>query len=125
VRGLPARRDERSERCDREPVTAGFEGFFRDHYPVIVRLAQQVVGDSQAAQDVAQEVFLAAYRRFPDDYGPAAVGQGCRGAYGAYSASRRARRDRRHLLVPGVCGHLTAARTGSWSSRATPRATAG
>jgi RNA polymerase sigma-70 factor (ECF subfamily) len=49
-----------------------FEAFFREHYRIVVRLAQNVLGDSPAAQDVAQEVFLAAYRRFPGDYQQAA-----------------------------------------------------
>jgi RNA polymerase sigma factor (sigma-70 family) len=45
---------------------AGFEPFFKEHYRMVVRLAYSVLGDSQSAQDVAQEVFLAAHRRFPD-----------------------------------------------------------
>ena len=43
-----------------------FERFFREQYPVVVRIAFGVVGDAQAAQDVAQDVFIAALRRFPD-----------------------------------------------------------
>ncbi len=66
--GLQAQ-DERSEHLD---GGSGFEAFFREHYRVVVRLAQNVVGDLPAAQDVAQEVFLAAYRRFPADYEQAA-----------------------------------------------------
>jgi RNA polymerase sigma-70 factor (ECF subfamily) len=69
---LQARTDERSARRDGGSGSAGFEAFFRDHYRAVVRLAQGVVGDPQGAQDVAQEVFLAAYRRFPGDYGQAA-----------------------------------------------------
>jgi DNA-directed RNA polymerase specialized sigma24 family protein len=46
--------------------SSGFESFFREQYAPVVRLAQGVVGDFQAAQDVAQDVFLAAYRHFPD-----------------------------------------------------------
>ena len=45
---------------------AAFEQFFREHYPAVVRIACGVVGDPQAAQDVAQDVFIAALRRFPD-----------------------------------------------------------
>lgn len=44
---------------------AGFERFFRANYGPVVRLASSVLGDHQSAQDVAQEVFLAAHRRFP------------------------------------------------------------
>ena len=45
---------------------AGFEPFFREHHQAVVRLAYGVLGDFQRAQDVAQEVFLAAHGRFPD-----------------------------------------------------------
>lgn len=51
---------------DGQVVDRGFEPFFRDHYRSVVRLAYSVLGDFQGAQDVAQEVFLAAHRRFPD-----------------------------------------------------------
>ncbi len=70
--GLQARRRERSEHTDPECGIAAFEVFFRLHYRPVVRLAQSVVGDSQRAQDVAQDVFLAAYRRFSGDYEQAA-----------------------------------------------------
>lgn len=43
-----------------------FEHFFRANYPSVLRVAGSVIGDSHAAQDVAQEVFIAAQRRFPD-----------------------------------------------------------
>ena len=45
---------------------SAFERFFREHYPAVVRIACGVVGDPQAAQDVAQDVFIAALHRFPD-----------------------------------------------------------
>ncbi len=48
---------------------SGFESFFRAHYPGVVRIAHGVVGDSHAAQDVAQDVFIAAQKRFPDPGG--------------------------------------------------------
>jgi RNA polymerase sigma-70 factor (ECF subfamily) len=44
----------------------GFERFFREHYPAVVRIAAGVVGDADLAQDVAQDVFISALRRFPD-----------------------------------------------------------
>lgn len=44
----------------------GFEGFFRAHYAGVVGIAHGVLGDRHAAQDVAQEVFIAAQRRFPE-----------------------------------------------------------
>ena len=43
-----------------------FERFFREHYPVVVRIAFGVTGDAQAAQDVAQDVFISAFQRFPE-----------------------------------------------------------
>ena len=67
VIGLQARGDERSVGPESGSGLAGFEAFFRDHYRVVVRLAQSVVGDFQGAQDVAQDIFLAAYRRFPGE----------------------------------------------------------
>jgi RNA polymerase sigma-70 factor (ECF subfamily) len=54
------------------PATpSGFESFFRAHYPGVVRIAYGVVGESHAAQDVAQDVFIAAQKRFPDPCGSA------------------------------------------------------
>lgn len=43
-----------------------FEQFFRVQYPVIVRIAYGVVRDVYLAEDVAQEVLIAAQRRFPE-----------------------------------------------------------
>jgi RNA polymerase sigma factor (sigma-70 family) len=43
-----------------------FERFFREQYPVVVRIAFGVTGDAQLAQDVAQDVFISALRRFAD-----------------------------------------------------------
>jgi RNA polymerase sigma factor (sigma-70 family) len=100
---LQARNDERSECLDGASGSAGFEAFFRDHYRAVVRLAQSVVGDFQAAQDVAQEVFLAAYRRFPGDYGPAAGWVRVAAVHTALNVLRgERRRDKRQRLVPGV-----------------------
>lgn len=68
VTGLQARHDEQLECAAGESGLAEFEAFFRGHYRSVVRVAQSVVGDSQRAQDVAQDVFLAAYRHFAGDY---------------------------------------------------------
>lgn len=43
-----------------------FESFFRSHYSSVVRIAHGVVGDTHTAEDVAQDVFIAAQRRFPE-----------------------------------------------------------
>ena len=48
---------------------ATFESFFRAHYGTVVRIARGVVGDAHMAQDVAQDVFIAAQRRFQDAAG--------------------------------------------------------
>ena len=54
---------------------SAFERFFRENYATVVRIAHGVTGDAQAAQDVAQDVFVSAFRRFPDpDGAPAAAG---------------------------------------------------
>ena len=79
-----------------------FERFFREQYPVVVRIAFGVVGDAQAAQDVAQDVFIAALRRFPD---PGELDHACAwvraaAAHTALNAIRgERRRDRRQQLA--------------------------
>jgi RNA polymerase sigma factor (sigma-70 family) len=101
--GLQARHNERWERPDGDFATADFECFFRDHYRTVVRLAYSVVGDSQVAQDVAQDVFLAAYRRFPGDYEQAAGWVRVAAVHTALNVLRgERRRDKRQLLVQGV-----------------------
>jgi RNA polymerase sigma factor (sigma-70 family) len=45
---------------------SAFEQFFREQYPVIVKIAFGVVRDEQVAQDVAQDVFVAVFSRFHD-----------------------------------------------------------
>ena len=80
-----------------------FESFFRTHYRAVVRLAQGVLGDSQRAQDVAQEVFLAAYRRFPGEHDEAAGWVRVAAVHTALNLLRgERRRDRRQLLVHAV-----------------------
>jgi RNA polymerase sigma factor (sigma-70 family) len=81
---------------------SAFERFFRAQYPVVVRIAFGVVGDAQAAEDVAQDVFIAALRRFPD---PGELDHACawvRAAptHTALNAIRgERRRDRRQQLA--------------------------
>jgi RNA polymerase sigma factor (sigma-70 family) len=100
---LHARDDKGSECPDSAPGSQGFERFFRDHYPSVVRLAQSVVGDFQAAQDVAQDVFLAAYRRFPVDPEQAAGWVRVAALHTALNMLRgEQRRVRRHLTVRGA-----------------------
>ncbi|MEO6857304.1 MAG: sigma-70 family RNA polymerase sigma factor [Solirubrobacteraceae bacterium] len=100
---MQARKDERSECVDGAAASAGFEAFFRQHYRVVVRLAQSVVRDPQQAEDVAQEVFLAAYRRFPGDYGQAAGWVRVAAVHTALNALRgERRRDKRQRLLQDV-----------------------
>ncbi len=47
----------------------GFERFFHEQYPVVLRIAYGVVRDAHLAEDVAQDVLIAAQRRFPDPLG--------------------------------------------------------
>lgn len=82
---------------------AAFESFFRAHYRAVVRLAQSVVGDPQRAQDVAQDVFIAAYRRFPGDYEQAEGWVRVAAVHTALNALRgERRRDRRQLATEVV-----------------------
>jgi RNA polymerase sigma-70 factor (ECF subfamily) len=101
--GLQLRHSERSEQAEAGGGIAAFEAFYRCHYRAVVRLAQNVVGDSQGAQDVAQEVFLAAYRRFPGDYEQAGGWVRVAAVHTALNVLRGdRRRDRRQLLVEVV-----------------------
>jgi len=78
-----------------------FERFFREQYATVVRIAFGVVGDAQAAQDVAQDVFIAAFQRFGD---PGESDHACAwvrvaAAHTALNAIRgERRRDRRQRL---------------------------
>jgi RNA polymerase sigma factor (sigma-70 family) len=97
---LHARHDERSEQPEGDCDPAGFESFFRAHYRAVVRLSQSVVGDPQTAQDVAQDVFLAAYRRFPGDYEQAAGWVRVAAVHTALNVLRgERRRDQRQRVV--------------------------
>jgi RNA polymerase sigma-70 factor (ECF subfamily) len=49
--------------------STGFEEFFRAEYPVLVRIAYGIVRDSHLAEDVAQDVLIAAQLRFPEPLG--------------------------------------------------------
>ena len=100
---MQVRNSERLECVDGASTSAGFEAFFRDHYRVVVRLAQSVVRDPQRAEDVAQEVFLAAFRRFPSDYSQAAGWVRVAAVHTALNALRgERRRDTRQRLAQDV-----------------------
>src|SRR5260221_1875266 len=78
-----------------------FERFFGEQYLAVVRIAFGVIGDAQAAQDVAQDVFISAFKRFPD---PGESDHACAwvrvaAAHTALNAIRSdRRRDRRQQL---------------------------
>jgi RNA polymerase sigma factor (sigma-70 family) len=81
------------------PASAGFERFFRAQYPVVVRIAWGVVRDAHLAEDVAQDVMIAAERRFPEPDGcdHAAAWVRVAAAHLGLNAVRgQQRRDRRH-----------------------------
>ena len=84
------------------PAPGGFERFFRAQYPVVVRIAGGVVRDPHLAEDVAQDVMIAARRRFPDPDGSDHAGAWVRTAavHLALNAVRgRRRREERHRRV--------------------------
>ena len=87
------------------PMTSfsAFERFFREHYQAVVRIAYGIVQDAQAAQDVAQDVFISALGRFPEpeasEHAPAWVRVAA--AHAGLNAVRgERRRDRRQQLSP-------------------------
>jgi RNA polymerase sigma factor (sigma-70 family) len=90
---------------NQEPIgpgasASGFESFFRAHYAGVIRIAHGVVGDSHTAQDVAQDVFIAAHQRFPDPSGSAHAAAWVRVAAvhtGLNAVRGRRRRERRQL----------------------------
>jgi RNA polymerase sigma-70 factor (ECF subfamily) len=88
---------------------AAFEAFFRDHYRGVVRLAQSVVGNSQEAQDVAQDVFVAAYKRFSGDYEQAAGWVRVAAVHTALNVLRGERRRGRRQLTMQVVGSTPSA----------------
>jgi RNA polymerase sigma factor (sigma-70 family) len=104
--GLQTRGDTRLDRPADGSDLAAFEAFFRLHHWVVVRLAQSVLGDSAAAQDVAQEVFLAAYRRFPGDYGQAVGWVRVAAVHTALNVLRGERRREQRQLQVHAEGHV-------------------
>lgn len=81
---------------------SAFELFFREHYPAVVRIAHGVVGDQAAAQDVAQDVFIAALKRFPNPDGHAQAWVRVAAAHAALNAIRGERRRGRRQRLCGI-----------------------
>jgi RNA polymerase sigma-70 factor (ECF subfamily) len=51
------------------PESTGFDEFFRAEYPLLVRIANGIVRDMYLAEDVVQDVLIAAQQRFPEPLG--------------------------------------------------------
>jgi len=89
-------------------IPAAFEQLFRAEYARVVRIAYRVVGDQGAAEDVAQDVFIAYYRAHPADAPYAAPWLHRAAAHTALNAvrsrARRAAREERDALTPDASG---------------------
>ena len=89
-------------------IPAAFEQLFRAEYARVVRIAYRVVGDQGAAEDVAQDVFIAYYRAHPADAPYAAPWLHRAAAHTALNAvrsrSRRTAREERDALTPDASG---------------------
>jgi len=81
------------------PTPGSFEHFFLTQYPQLVRVAYAVVRDTHLAEDVAQDVLVAAERRFAGHYGDhAAAWARVAASHLALNALRsQKRRDQREL----------------------------
>ena len=73
-------------------TSAAFEAVFEAEYPAVVRVAARVLLDLGAAEDVAQDVFLALHVRYPEGHASAA---GWLRVAAAHLALNRLRDDRR------------------------------
>ena len=89
-------------------IPAAFERLFRTEYARVVRIAYRVVGDQGAAEDVAQDVFIAYYRAHPADAPYAAPWLHRAAAHTALNAvrsrARRTTREERDALTPDASG---------------------
>ena len=89
-------------------IPAAFERLFRTEYARVVRIAYRVVGDQGAAEDVAQDVFIAYYRAHPADAPYAAPWLHRAAAHTALNAvrsrARRTAREERDALTPDASG---------------------
>jgi RNA polymerase sigma factor (sigma-70 family) len=55
----------RTRRTARRSSGTEFDGFYRSHYPSVTRLAYSLCGSRSVAEELAQEAFVAAHRRWP------------------------------------------------------------
>jgi RNA polymerase sigma factor (sigma-70 family) len=86
----------------RDQQEDAFDALFLAEWPKVVRIAQRVLGEGSQAEDAAQEVFLAFYRRFaeklPERPGPWLYAAASHVALNALRGERRRdRRERAHV----------------------------
>jgi RNA polymerase sigma-70 factor (ECF subfamily) len=87
-------------RQGRQDDERSFERFFVAHYETVVLIAYKVLGDRQAAEDVAQEVFLSFHGRVDPSAGSATGWLWAASAHHALNMARGSRRRRdRELRV--------------------------
>lgn len=80
-------------------LTSAFEALFRREYARVVGIARRIVRDADEAEDVAQDVFVAFYRKHPADAGYAPAWLHAAAAHTALNAIRsRDRRGRRETV---------------------------
>ena len=95
-------------RSQAKAIPAAFERLFRTEYARVVRIAYRVVGEQGAAEDVAQDVFIAYYRAHPADAPYAAPWLHRAAAHTALNAvrsrARRTTREERDALTPDASG---------------------
>jgi RNA polymerase sigma-70 factor (ECF subfamily) len=78
----------------RQPVADPFEALFLQEYPRVVAIARRVLGDTDQAEDVAQDVFVQFYRCHPPR---ASYAAGWLHAAAVHSALNVVRGNRRRL----------------------------
>ena len=80
-------------------LPASFEALFRREYARVVAIARRIVRDTDEAEDVAQDVFVAFYRKHPADAAYAPAWLHAAAAHTALNAIRsRERRGQRDTL---------------------------
>jgi RNA polymerase sigma factor (sigma-70 family) len=102
-----------------------FDRLFDEEYARVVAIARRVLGDADAAEDVAQEVFLDLHRRFGDNPGArASAWARTAAAHLALNTirtnRRRAGREERYAVEPSPGGDPQAAVEVAETTRARP-----
>jgi RNA polymerase sigma-70 factor (ECF subfamily) len=85
-------------------LPVAFERLFRNEYARVVGIANRILNDVAAAEDVAQEVFLSFYRAHPADASYAPAWLHAAAAHAALNAlradARRVRRESADAIAP-------------------------